>query len=77
VAQPVLSLIACQLSKAGGYTQNPCAGHFERYGDLSPVETIAGGLDYFLFADNPPGTSLSCPIGTFQDDLGTCSRPFL
>jgi hypothetical protein len=23
----------------------------ERYGDFSPVETIAGGLDYFRLAD--------------------------
>ena len=24
----------------GRYTQNPCSGHFERYGDLSPTEEI-------------------------------------
>jgi hypothetical protein len=27
-----------------------------RDGDLSPVETIAGSLNYFRFAHKPPGT---------------------
>ena len=30
------------------------SGVNECYRDLTPVETIAGGLDYFRFGDNSP-----------------------
>jgi hypothetical protein len=41
----------------GGYD-----GVDECNGDLSPVERIAGGLDYFWLADNP-GSARTCPGG--------------
>jgi hypothetical protein len=42
-----------QLLLSGRYTQNPYSGHFECYGDITTVETNAGGLDYFQLADEP------------------------
>jgi hypothetical protein len=29
-----------QLAKPGRYTQNPCSGHFECYGDFSPIDPV-------------------------------------
>ena len=44
------------LSQTGDSTQNPCSGHFERNGDVTPIEAIGCQLaarDSFRFADQP------------------------